>query len=360
MNKRILTLTITIACAAMVTLFCGSAMAAVSGVCSGCHTMHNSQGGSPMTFDSSTTANAILLRGSCVGCHAQGTANHVEGPIPQVYHTSATNLAGGNFGYIDATANGATGGASDAKGHNVVAAISALGGDALLSAPPGDFFEVVINSADGGDFTCAGTKGCHGNRATAGEIASLSGAHHGDDSSIDGSTVPKSYRFLLGVKGVENNDETYPWENRADKHNSYQGVDKPDTESTGLSGTNPGADKTISGFCGECHGDFHGVGADGHGTSSAWLRHPTDILLPNEVPYTTNIETTTFDPLVPVAYTIPGTPNRAQAVVMCLSCHGVHGTDYADILRWDYTNMNAGAGGEYSDTMCFKCHADKD
>ncbi len=363
MKKKILTLTIMIAYAAMVAFFCGKGYAAVGGPCVNCHTMHNSQDGAKYTLAAETGDGpfGVLLRASCVGCHAQGGEAHVAaGDIPQVYHTSATNLAGGNFGYIDATATGATGGASDAKGHNVVAAIPDLGGDASLSAPPGDGFGVEINSADAGDFTCAGTKGCHGNRIVEDEGSSLSGAHHGDDSTIDGSTVAKSYRFLLGVNGVENNG-TDPWENTVANHNNYQGVDKPDAESTGLSATNPGADKTISGFCGECHGDFHGTGADGHGTSAAWLRHPTDILLPGTAPYSGYDPTTTYDATVPVAYTDPGNPARGEAVVMCLSCHGVHGTDYPDILRWDYTKMSAGNAAEADrDTGCFRCHMDKD
>ena len=361
LRQTIMTLTVLIAAAALIAAFSSPASAAVTGVCSGCHTMHNSQGGAGMEI-SGTGPFSTLLRGSCAGCHAQKTANHVEGSIPQVYHTSGTNLAGGNFGYIDATVGG---GASDTKGHNVICIDAAITGDANLSAPPGDEFTTGIASgATTPDFTCAGEKGCHGNRATLDEAASISGAHHGDDTTIDGTTVTKSYRFLLGVKGVENKDATNPWQNiSAGVHNEYQGTNAPDTQDTGLSGTNPGTAGTISGLCGECHGNFHGTGAAGHGTSSAWIRHPTDILLPNTAPYSGYDPTTiaaNYDATVPVAYTVPGTPARAQAVVMCLSCHGVHGTDYTDILRWNYADMNAGNGGAASDTGCFRCHMDKD
>ncbi len=38
--------------------------AKVSGICSNCHTMHNSQDGSPMTYDGSATPNGKLLRGA--------------------------------------------------------------------------------------------------------------------------------------------------------------------------------------------------------------------------------------------------------------------------------------------------------
>src|SRR4030042_1804646 len=84
-------------------------------VCSNCHTMHNSQHGQPMNFDSSITPNAYLLRGSCISCHGQnpGGSNNIIsfGNVPQVLHSSTTDLAGGNFKYLDT---------DDNKGHNVI------------------------------------------------------------------------------------------------------------------------------------------------------------------------------------------------------------------------------------------------
>jgi hypothetical protein len=329
------------------------ASARVSGLCSNCHTMHNSQNGTANNFDSSTTPNAVLVKGTCKGCHAQHTGINVVTGIPQVYHTNPTDLAGGNFSYIDGTKGD---GASVTKGHNVHVAISALDADTLLSAPPGDEFNTGITNDN---FTCSGQYGCHGDRSnTTSEISAIKGAHHADDSTINGTTVGTSYRFLKGVKGVENNDATYGWQNYSATYtNKYKGVNGPDADA---SKTSPGSNGTISGFCSECHGKFHGSGANGHGTSSAWIRHPTDILLPNSGPYAAYNPVTSYDPTVPVAYTNPASPTRATAVVMCLSCHGVHGTNYPDILRWDYSTMNAGNGGAASGTGCFKCHSDKD
>ena len=37
--------------------------------CNFCHTMHNSQDGASMRFDSGVTPLPILLRGDCVYCH---------------------------------------------------------------------------------------------------------------------------------------------------------------------------------------------------------------------------------------------------------------------------------------------------
>ena len=348
----------------MVLIPVGYAFAVVSGACVNCHTMHNSQDNAVManygqSVSGSTGPNSVLTRGTCVGCHAQGGASNVVtlggSKIPQVYHTSSTDLAGGNFGYINYLGSSKGTGASVAKGHNVYAAMSSVLAQDILAAPPGDEFTTGITNAN---FTCAGQNGCHGDRSVANELSSIKYAHHSSDSEIDGTTVAKSYRFLLGVKGVENNDATYGWQNLSATYtNKYQGAIAPASDA---SATSPGTGGTMSGFCSECHGTFHGSGANGHGESGAWIRHPTDILLPTTAPYSSYDPTTTYDATVPVAYTDPSAPTRATAVVMCLSCHGVHGTDYADILRWDYSKMLAGAGGAYSGTGCFKCHSDKD
>lgn len=95
--------------------------AKVSGPCSNCHTMHNSQDGSAMNFDDDTQPNRHLLRTSgCIGCHALDQGSNVVDfsgcQVPQVMHTD-TDLAAGNFAYIDGTKGN---GASPTKGHNVV------------------------------------------------------------------------------------------------------------------------------------------------------------------------------------------------------------------------------------------------
>ncbi|NOZ24837.1 MAG: hypothetical protein GXO94_01935, partial [Nitrospirae bacterium] len=78
----------------LVLLLTGGVRAEVAGVCSNCHTMHNSQGGVPMNYDNSATPNQRLLRGDCVGCHAQNTSSNIVNSIPQVYHTASVDLSG--------------------------------------------------------------------------------------------------------------------------------------------------------------------------------------------------------------------------------------------------------------------------
>ena len=113
------------------------------------------------------------------------------------------------------------------------------------------------------DFTCAGGGGCHGTRERGGGptgLAAMTNAHHGNvGGQLDtADEIYNSYRFLVGVKGYEN-DGTYPWENRdANNHNEYFGATTPITNSgcsdchysisgggTGVKSTNG----TISGFC---------------------------------------------------------------------------------------------------------------
>jgi predicted CXXCH cytochrome family protein len=326
--------------------------------------MHNSQDGVEVVTGGPYEA---LTKGDCLGCHGQGTANNIITNIPQVLHSNTTDLAGGNFAYITGLKTRVTADQNTA-GHNV-RDLGATYQESVLTSPPGDENATGITNAN---LTCAGAYGCHGDRSKSGSFAGVSGAHHGDDSvlkfgTIDetaqGGTVATSYRFLLGVKGGEDDD----WQNTAtaSDHNEYKGAVGTGTESTA---TSPGGG-TISGLCAECHGNFHGPGTAGEdiGTASPWLRHPTDVVLPSSGEYANyNPDAAVageYSLEAPVArQTIPtlassSTVTPGTDVVMCLSCHRAHASPYADILRWDYTQMIAGTGT--SDTGCFICHTSK-
>ncbi|MEW6584945.1 MAG: cytochrome c3 family protein [Nitrospirota bacterium] len=372
-----------IAIVTVLTAFClaltyGLAGAVVGGACSNCHTMHNSQNNAPMNWDSNPVPNPTLLRGDCIGCHGQGTANNIEfaGTTPQVVHTNATDLAGGNFAYItggkpiDASDSGAT---TSTAGHNVVE-LGVPETTAAMFPPPGDeHSQVGITAAT---FTCAGTLGCHGDRTLAGSMAAVRGSHHVNDSVLkfgtineggQGGTTALSYRFLNGVHGGEDAD----WQATVtdSDHNEYKGATGGvESGSPSVPGGN-----TVSGLCAECHGNFHGEAAD-IGTGP-WLRHPTDIVLPatatKEYQYYNNCAgggaACMYSPAAPVAraaipnavsnQTTPG-PATNDCIVMCLSCHKAHATANADILRWNYEDINAGGGA--SNARCFICHTTKD
>lgn len=402
-------------------LISGTAFANIEGACAGCHTMHNSQGGNPL-LDSegvATSTNSSLLKQDCVGCHT-GT-NTTLGKTPFVTDTgdvaygpdytygetdSGTSevivngtgvalgtLAGGTFKYV----NG-----DHSTGHNV----SGLDiTDAPIGQEPPGWIDGwgtsnIGNAWSSNQLTCAGTYGCHGDHSKLDSFESVRGAHHGDDSIIDGSSITNSFRFLDGIIGYEDAD----WEFTVSStdHNQYYGVgntlrSEVITEPTlGAAGKGEG----ISTFCGTCHANFHtgntttesdyilydadgALGSDAAIGTSPWLRHPTDYALAtagSEYLEYGDISGTvgTYNVIVPVATsakngnvvdTMVSTGIKSDAtksIITCLSCHRAHGSPYADLLRWDYSKITAGfnssptAAGNPTHKGCFVCHTTKD
>ena len=278
-------------------------------------------------------------------------------------------------------------------------------------------------------FTCAGARGCHGTRsqilagstadhdgnaATANTfeiaqrrtgIAAISGAHHAsydgakdavnypeDETAYhDGQAVADGYRFIPGLKGYGN--ETTRWENvSASEHNEYYGnnagtfgLAPEPTSGCGIchiqghagGGSSRSAfnstlrvpGNSMSGFCGTCHGNFHSSGAGGdyvdNGVSGAFLRHPSDYVIPNEREYAAY---TSYDLSAPVArptlYSASdATVTPGTDMVMCLSCHEAHGTPYDYLLRFDYAAMTAGGYADIATATgeggCLACHTEK-
>jgi predicted CXXCH cytochrome family protein len=353
----------------------GLTYAAVSGPCVNCHTMHNSQDGSPiahaganvgwgvggLTGTVSAEPLAQLLVSDCVGCHTSTTTstivNYGGSTIPIVYNTVVPSdpLAGGNFYWV---AQG--GAANDAKGHNVY---GITGSDANLTEAPGRNTGAMCSNnchdtlaappAPGltdGNMNRGGCRGCH-----------IYTAHH-DDTRL-------WYRFLKGhgnwtatsindpdyvLKTTSNEDPDWEQETTGD-HNKYKGVQAAyNSDGTGLR-----TQKSISAFCSGCHARFHNTADINSGGSytNPWLRHPTDIALPNADEYAGYDPVSNYSAEAPVAWTNPeDTSNRSTAVVMCLSCHRVHGSDQPDLLRWDYSTMEPGSA---LTNGCFTCHTTK-
>jgi hypothetical protein len=367
--------------------------AEMSGVCSDCHTMHNSQNGAEMTtfkdyndVSPPTAAQDYLLRGTCLGCHAQGLNQKivdVGSDIPQVYHNDGTgDLAGGNFAYIDGAKGG---GADNTKGHNLIDF-----GNAENKQPPGRRHDI---SDMPGNLTCAGENGCHGYRegGTGTGLIAIKGSHHNNTGNkMDtADSIANSYRFLYWTKGLENNGQvssSTKWQNDSPtNHNEYFGDNDPTTFTScttcheALTQYARPASSTISGFCATCHGYFHfldnsgapcpldpecdGIGDD---TTSPFRRHPTDVILPgigeyND--YNENVVLGQYSITAPVARQGPAVPDNISStvtpgtdIVMCLSCHAAHATDNYKMLRWDYksTSLSTALSG------CNVCHTSKD
>ncbi len=330
--------------------------AKVDGPCYICHTMHASQGGAkPASWDltgdayDSDIPRANLLVDDCVGCHSSDGAETIKQigstKIPIVYNTSGyptQPLAGGNFYYVSKGGTCADG-ECDEYGHNVY---GISGQDSILTEAPGRkncsnnsnscHFTLAVSNQDAYEYANKRQSGCQG--------CHFKVFHHKDNGI---------YRFLIGHDGNEDyyvtGQEEPNWEQSPSiaSHNVYKGFDGP--VSIDLDQTN-----SISSYCGGCHTKFHRESYISG--SDPWLRHPTDIKLPQTGEYAAYDALTDYSNEAPVAYTDPANPTRATAVVMCLSCHRPHGSDQPDMLRWDYKSMVAGNGNSGG---CFTCHTNK-
>ena len=337
----------------------GPVEAQVSGGCSNCHTMHNSQNGSVVV---NNEPNAALLRLDCVGCHTG--SNDGSNTTPYIHNTQNLGDGGAEYGATGIEAYTLAGGtfkyvlSNDSRGHNVFGITNP---DATLFVPPG-YENGGLPASDGttpGDndnwnnrqITCAGTYGCHGTHNVDSNILAIRGGHHqGTGGSINpgSDTSPAAgYRMLVGIAGFENSG----WEFRptATSHNQYKGLNSPGQ----ITDTS-----TISYLCAECHGIFH----QEVGSGSPWLRHPTDYALSN-----TDLNSEyrgyggsshSYLPATPLASSdvssIVTTINftSSDSIINCLSCHRAHGSPYYKALRWGYIESSDGG-------LCSNCHTSK-
>lgn len=326
--------------------------AKVQGTCANCHTMHNSQDGN--VEDASGPYENLLKNASglgtdvCVGCHASSDASvwkDATTGAPIVWNTSEPTfnpqkgLAGGNFFWVSQNSS-----EWDKHGHNVYGIVQA---DRNLTV-----------QAPGNAGRCGESNSCHFTLAADSNSRGRPGCrgchfetfHHTDDNTV--------YRYLHGhdgsnyyVSGIEDPD----WEqDPSSGHNVYKGETSAIKRTLDLS-------HSISNFCGGCHNQFHSYGyiTNEDPPQTPWIRHPTDVLLKNSGEYAGYNPPTDYDNKAPVAYTDLGSITRANAVVMCLSCHRPHGSEQPDMLRWNY-NADCSAGTPDADCGCFTCHTTKD
>jgi predicted CXXCH cytochrome family protein len=368
--KKIMAFSVISALAVLIVLLSISRalFAKVTRPCANCHTMHNSQNGSPVA---SGGPYDVLLVNTCLGCHSSSSTStyYTLGGcnVPVVLYTGgepANYLAGGNFYWVKAGL-----GDDDTKGHNVF-----LGepDDNLTNAPgtsvscgfPTTNCHAILSSINTEIGTRQGCTKCH----MIGTGGAPKGYHHLDDSGplID-SAAEGWYRFLdghmsgtgSGVTGIEDND----WQatNSSSDHNEYLGFSATKTSAGNFSNNGD----TMTGYCCGCHGNFH-IEQSG----SSWVRHPSDAVIPTYGEYASAFGasggTGTYDPNVPVARPDLSTGSWPSStvtlgddgdMVMCLSCHRAHGSPYPDMLRWDYSAMLAGGGGDSGG--CFTCHTQK-
>lgn len=372
-NKRT-TLTLALAAALALFLACPAWANPVSGPCSNCHIMHNSQDSSMVDTDG---PNEKLLTTDCVGCHSSSSGGEAISSLgaPIVYNTSAPTfgnkykdgpnqgLAGGNFYFVEHV--------HDNRGHNVmvdnpddVLATAPSHRDTLCGSKPGVCHQTLseVYTHEDHYYGRQGCTKCHMLSRppdqpyypfTWHHLPQPTGRFAGAYSGAQG-TVYNWYRHLagphpdsraFGAVGYEDPD----WELTfsASDHNDYR-------ESYN---TQPIKSYSVSGLCSGCHWYFH--------------QHPSQFMaIPDTGEYANAFGPEhTYDPLIPVgqpiSYSYPGDMSPKQNVelgvdkVMCLSCHRAHGSPYPDMLRFEYDEMQAG-GGDGDGEGCFKCHTQKD
>lgn len=348
--------------------------------CANCHTIHDSSGGAGQAVDPKTAGligpQESLLNYTCSGCHtgindgaATTTPYVVDFGGGALYNRTGTEpppgrntLAGGNFYWATSDPSGLTG--HDVEGLSITQNDRYAPGDSVtlwgVTKP----------------LRCAGTNGCHGDPTIDSQVKSIHGAHHQNvyDNPvpvalrIDGSTTARSYRFLDGIVGWE--DNTWEYTVTAATHNQYKGVVR--------SGDVAADPSSISFLCARCHSDFHNgngtdagiIGAAGTFTTP-WIRHPVDIDMgPLAVPGSEyenygggggayNVATPLASTDVSAALSAV-TLNAAgnNAIITCITCHRGHGSPWNYSLRWKYQTWPDAADAD-AYNGCGDCHSAK-
>jgi len=321
----------------------GTGYAAVSGVCSNCHTMHNSQGGVPMRTDGPeplTTPLSALLLNDCMGCHTTTESDPFVDGYPYVQLTTGAGndsncLAGGFFPPTPEMGMG-----NNDDNHH---------GMGNINDPAGKQTGSFYQGANG--LSCAGINGCHGNETDLDDMAAISGGHHNPSAYrilyVDGDPV-----ISYGAADYEELIIRTPTTAPITTVGNTQNVNIYSAGTVGV------GEATISELCGKCHGVFHGAnGTPANGTTNAtgeWIRHPSDEELPTDWTmggvYEFDGNDAKNNPFGYENATYTGNPTQ----VTCLSCHRAHGTANNDLLRWAYTTQDAGT--DTADYGCLGCH----
>ena len=282
----------------------------VSGLCVDCHTMHNSQGNTAV--NASGPQDALLTGTGCVGCHATGGFNTGTNGMgdavpnaPQVDDSTNTN----NGGYFDVAA-------ADANKHNVADFLSE-NADVVLTTIPGG-----TGTTANGTAPVIGCSSCH-----------TRPGHH---------TAATGYRMLLG-----NHALAVPGADYGNRQDATVGI--------GNRGATVYDSADMNLVCAACHTDFHEATTPGSTSANpatyVWVRHPTDVDLSDALGSGSadSIVTPASSGEVPL-----GTAAGGADQVMCISCHNAHGSDFADLLSYDYTLSAAGGSATVG---CESCHS---
>ncbi len=310
--------------------------------CNGCHTMHNSQNGTLVDPDSPNGNDWLLVDSTpsdvCIACH-----DHLDQTLGTDFMAPPALKGAGNFVYLlEDNLNDGYGGAAnpisgDAAGHNLYAPGHGLAPDATLSTSPGGSFPASV----------LGCTSCHDPHGTS------------------------DFRFLYGAGRVVQ-DGVATFTNAAPDAEGlsiFFGSEGPSSHTAYKGG--------MSGWCGNCHGDFH--------ANNTQLVHPSGMPLGGTIATTYNLYNGTVDqtggatatayladvPFEDAANTTSSTAGPSgSSQVSCITCHRAHASSAPDAGRWDFSvtllEEDGVESGSYAipdpysnpnqRSLCNKCH----
>jgi hypothetical protein len=374
------------------------------GYCEGCHTMHNSAGGTAVATGTGLAqyqSGPYLLQGpdvssTCLNCH-EGTPGSYHISTTGVTATSGTypgnyDKAGGDFSWLrmgtDTTA-------AQNRGHNIVSLTYNYASDTVRTVAPGGTY----------DSTVLGCSGCHNPHGTTRRLSDgtytnggapiISSGSHGEVPGA-GEAVG-AYRLFGGSNYVP---QAFPSVTFAYNPPYAAAVDYSEGDRVAY-GTG------MSEWCANCH---DGIYENAFQSGTVGHRHPasstsnaalTSAIVTN---YNTYLgsgitggapATAKYNRLVPTeegnsdvatlethAASTGNTAVSTSNNVMCLSCHRAHASGFANMGRFSFTNelvtdetggweavdgisdttyianaYNGNIFGVAQRTLCNKCHA---
>lgn len=312
--------------------------------CNGCHVMHNSEDGQPVSPERPSGNEWLLIEGSpsdvCLTCHATSFGSLLsESPL-----SPAPTKGGGNFVFLkEDNLNDGPDGATrripgDAAGHNLRAPGYGLATDATLTRAPG-------GSYPSSQMACTSCHDPHGN---------------------------SNFRMLFGVGPVQQGNYVFT---------------RPAPLAVGLDVAGVGAEGNgnhtaylgrMSEWCANCHGEFHDDSNSpfrhrfgknlGGGIADVYNRYNGTANPTGGSPATAYLAQVPFED---ATATVSGTAGPSSGSrVMCLTCHRAHASSAPKAGRWDFNVTLLSQDGvksgsyplpnPYADPnqrqLCEKCH----